>query len=162
MKKIPMFAARRPGLLYGGALASALWLAGCSSGVLQNTQPAEEIARAAKPPGSVDTGWRVFQDKCAGCHGPAANGITGAGPDLLPRVRQMSALRFENLVLVRYDWSAPAAQAPIGKAPAPSQGSAVTMPAWRSDPRVSAHVADLYAYLWARAEGTQGTGRPGQ
>ncbi|MDD3936131.1 hypothetical protein [Rhodoferax sp.] len=28
------------------------------------------------------------------------------------------------------------------------------------EPRVNAHIMDLYAYLWARAEGTQGPQRP--
>jgi hypothetical protein len=36
----------------------------------------------------------------------------------------------------------------------------VTMPAWQGDPAVTAHIIDLYAYLSARAEGTQGPGRP--
>ena len=58
------------------ALASALLLAGCAVEV-QNTQPAKEMAEQAKPPGSVYTGWRVFQEKCAGCHGAAATGTAG-------------------------------------------------------------------------------------
>jgi hypothetical protein len=36
------------------------------------------------------------------------------------------------------------------------------MPAWDGNPMVSAHIVDLYAYLSARAEGTQGPGRPPQ
>jgi len=58
---------------FGVALAWALVLAGCAVEV-QNTQPAQEMAQQAKPPGSIYTGWRVFQDKCAGCHGAAATG----------------------------------------------------------------------------------------
>ena len=34
------------------------------------------------------------------------------------------------------------------------------MPALDGEPRVAAHVADIYAYLSARAQGTQGFGRP--
>ncbi|PKO60823.1 MAG: hypothetical protein CVU24_11400, partial [Betaproteobacteria bacterium HGW-Betaproteobacteria-18] len=49
----------------GGVIASALLLAGCVL-ELQNRQPAEELARLSQPPGSVYTGWRVFQDRCAG------------------------------------------------------------------------------------------------
>jgi hypothetical protein len=134
---------------------------------VQNRQPAEELAQRAAAPGSVYTGWRVFQDRCAGCHGPTATGTAG-GPDLLPRVREMNSRRFVNLVLSRYDWSLPAAQAA-------SQGAArealidaivqrkegmLTMPAWQGEPRVSAHIVDLHAYLSARAEGTQGPDRP--
>jgi len=147
------------------ALAVALAVSACAVEV-QNTQPAKELAQAAKPPGSVYTGWRVFQDKCAGCHGPAATGTAGAGPDLLPRVREMGSRRFVNLVLSRYDWNLPAA--PAGSAARDAlvedvlqrRADMLTMPAWQGEPRVSAHIVDLYAYLSARAEGTQGTGRP--
>jgi hypothetical protein len=34
------------------------------------------------------------------------------------------------------------------------------MPAWEGEPAVTAHVADLYAWLGARAEGTLPAGRP--
>jgi len=157
----------RRSLLYGSAFASALLLAGCAVEV-QNRQAAQEVARLSKPPGSVYIGWRVFQDKCAGCHGPAATGTAG-GPDLLPRVREMGSRQFVSLVLKRYDWNLPAAQAS-------SEGAArealiedilqrkedymLTMPAWEGEPRVSAHIVDLYAYLSARAQDTQGPGRP--
>lgn len=158
--------ARRRGLLYGGAVLSALWLAGCAVEV-ENTQARHELARLAKPPGSVYTGWRVFQDRCAGCHGPAATGTPGA-PDLLPRMRDMSARRFVNLVLTRYDWplaaglaggDSAARDAAIDEMVQRKDGT-LTMPAWQGEPRVSAHIVDLYAYLAARAEGTQGPGRP--
>jgi hypothetical protein len=36
----------------------------------------------------------------------------------------------------------------------------LAMPAWRDEPRVNAHVLDLYAYLSARSEGRLGTGKP--
>lgn len=161
-------AATRRGLLLGAALASALGLAGCAGVELQNTQAAHEIAQRAKPPGSVYTGWRVFQDRCASCHGPTATGIAGGGPDLLPRVREMSSRRFVNLVLVRYDWAIPAASSGSESAAREAlvedvlqrRQGALNMPAWQGEPRVNAHIADLYAYLSARAEGTQGPGRP--
>ncbi len=160
--------AKRRGLLYSAAFVSALWLAGCSGVELQNTQAAEELARMSKPPGSVYTGWRVFQDRCAGCHGPAATGVAGTAPDLLPRVREMSSRRFVSLVLTRYDWGLPAAQAGSDKAAqellieevVQGKQGAITMPAWQGEPRVNAHIADLYAYLSARSEGRLGTGRP--
>jgi mono/diheme cytochrome c family protein len=148
------------------ALTLTLGLATCAVEV-QNTQPAQEMAAQAKPPGSVYTGWRVFQDKCVSCHGPAATG-TERGPDLLPRVREMGARRFVNVVLYRYDWNLPAARAGSESAAREAlveqllqrQGGALEMPAWQGEPRVNAHIADLYAYLSARAEGTQGPGRP--
>ncbi|WP_296486841.1 hypothetical protein, partial [Rhodoferax sp.] len=40
------------------------------------------------------------------------------------------------------------------------KGPLLTMPAWEGEPRVSAHIVDLFAYLSARANGTQGPGRP--
>ncbi len=154
------------GLLYGAAMASALWLAGCAVEV-QNLQPAQELAAQVKPPGSVYTGWRVFQDKCARCHGSAATG-TASGPDLRPRVGEMGSRRFINLVLRRYDWNIPAAQAGSESAAREAlvesvmqrQAGALAMPAWEGEPRVNAHIVDLYAYLSARAQGTQGPGRP--
>lgn len=160
-------AARGRGLLYGGTLVAILSLAGCALEV-QNQQPAQAIAQLAKPPGSVYTGWRVFQDRCAACHGPAATGTAGA-PDLLPRLRDMGPHRFVNLVLRRYDWTLPAT--PATRSEGATQEALVeevvqrrqgllTMPAWQGEPRVNAHIADLYAYLSARAQGTQGPGRP--
>jgi mono/diheme cytochrome c family protein len=155
-------------LLYGGAFTSALLLAGCAVEV-QNTQPAQELAQLAKPPGSVYTGWRVFQDRCAACHGSAGSGGTG-GPDLLPRVREMGSRQFVGLVLQRYDWGLSPAQAGSQSAAREAlidemvqrkQGM-LTMPAWQGEPRVSAHIVDLYAYVSARAQGTQGPGRPVQ
>jgi hypothetical protein len=71
----------------------------------------------------------------------------------------MGSERFSNLVLKRYDWAAtPGAGNAAGLSPrTPSQAQ---MPAWQSDPVVNAHIADLYAYLSARSEGTQGPGQP--
>jgi cytochrome c2 len=150
----------------GAALIPLLWLASCALEV-ENVKPAQQMAQAAKPPGSVYTGWRVFQDRCAACHGPAATGTAG-GPDLLPRVGEMVSRRFVNLVLYRYDWNMPAARAGSESAAREAlieqimqrQQGSLTMPAWQGEPRVNAHIVDLYAYLSARAQGTQGPGRP--
>jgi mono/diheme cytochrome c family protein len=141
-------------------------LNGCALEV-ENTKAAEELARLAQPPGSVYTGWRVFQDRCAGCHGAPATG-TVAAPDLLPIVRNMGPRRFVGLVLMRYDWSLPAGQAGGDSAEREAliegvmqrKQGALTMPEWQGEPRVNAHIMDLYAYLSARADGSQGAGRP--
>ncbi|WP_342618375.1 c-type cytochrome [Rhodoferax sp. GW822-FHT02A01] len=158
------------GVLRAAVMASALALLGCAGDVgvtIENTQAAQEAARLSRPPGSIYTGWRVFQDRCASCHGPDATG-TGRAPDLLPRVQQMGPRRFVGLVLKRYDWNLPPPST-TGSGPSADaliddvlqrKEPVITMPAWEGNPSVSAHIADLYAYLSARAEGTQGKGRP--
>jgi len=149
------------------ALASALLVVGCSGVELLNRQPAQEVARSAQPAGSAYIGWRVFQQRCASCHGSAGNG-TAKAPNLLPLVRDMGARRFVGLVLNRYDWGLPSAQAKV-EGPAKEalvdtivqrSDAPLSMPAWQGEPVVTAHIADLYAYLSARSQGTLGTGRP--
>lgn len=157
---------RRVVALCGSLLVAALGLNGCAVEV-QNLQPVQELAAAAQPPGSVYTGWRVFQDRCAGCHGPAASGTAGA-PDLLARVRDMPSRRFVSLVLDRYDWSqatgqprrAGAASDAVVEDMLQRKQGLLTMPAWQGEPRVAAHIVDLYAYLSARADGKLGPGKP--
>lgn len=147
--------------------ALALLLGGCTGVEWSNQRPAQELAKETKPPGSVYTGWRVFQDKCALCHGPAATGAAGA-PDLLPRVRTMGERQFVGLVLQRYDWTTPTATPRSGPPPSETaiddvmarRTGTLTMPAWQGEPRVTAHVVDLYAWLSARAAGTQPPGPP--
>jgi mono/diheme cytochrome c family protein len=134
---------------------------------LQNQQPAKALAQANKAPGSAYIGWRVFQDKCARCHGPAATGGAHA-PDLLPRVATMGQRRFVNLVLTRYDWDVPATEARSEGAMREAlidqivqrEKGAVSMPAWQGEPQVQAHIIDLFTYLSARAQGSLGSGRP--
>jgi mono/diheme cytochrome c family protein len=149
------------------ALVVALLLAGCAV-QFENTKAAQELEQRSRPPGTVYTGWRVFQDKCAGCHGNDGVGGVAGVPDLLARVRGLGPRQFVDVLLTRYEWTVPPAQ------PVPSTAEreafiddilqrrkgAITMPAWQGEPRVNAHVVDLYAYLSARAEGTQGPGRP--
>ena len=155
-------------VLLGIALSSALLVGGCAVEV-QNTQPAQAMKQQAQPPGSVYAGWRVFQSKCAACHGPSATGTAGA-PDLLPKIRDMGPRQFVSLVLQRYDWSA---QLGVGKPQGPAGDAMVdamvqrkdymlSMPAWQTEPSVNAHIADIYAYLSARATDTQGPERPEQ
>lgn len=153
------------GLLVGLALSSVL-LAGCTVDV-QNRHAARELAQHSLAPGSVYTGWRVFQDRCASCHGTSANG-SAAGPDLLPRVREMGPRQFVARVLERYDWALPGLRPGSGDAAPEALIDAVvqrrqgglTMPLWHAEPRVGAHIVDLFAYVSARAQGTQGPDRP--
>lgn len=141
------------------------WLAGCAVS-LENTRPARELELESRPAGSVYLGWRVFEDRCARCHGSSAVGKPGA-PDLLVTVRTLGPREFADRVLLRYD---------LGTLPPADPRSAdraayvddvvrrregeLTMPAWQGEPRVTAHVIDLYAYLSARSDATVGPGRP--
>jgi mono/diheme cytochrome c family protein len=161
----PLRAGRRI-LLGASAFASALLVAGCTV-EFENPKAARDAERLSNPAGSVYAGWRVFQDKCARCHGAAATG-TASAPDLLPSVRDMGSRQFLSLVLRRYDWNqqAPQARSNIGAREAAvdvimqRKDAPLTMPAWQGEPSVDAHVLDLYAYLSARAQGTQDAGRP--
>lgn len=150
---------------------AAAALAGCAM-EWANTQPAQTLARehareqagANAPPGTVYAGWRVFQQRCAGCHGSAADGAGGA-PNLLLRMQGLGPQRFVGVVLRRYE----AELLPPGQGSAREtlvdevlerQRGTLSMPAWQQEPVVNAHVMDLYAYLAARSEGKVGPGRP--
>jgi len=147
-----------------GALLAASLLAlaaGCAVHVT-NIEAREAAARAAAPAvpgGSPYLGWRVFQDRCASCHGSDATG-TERGADLRPRVAGMSARRFVNLVLRRYDWGTARDNESLEDDVLARREEPLAMPAWEGEPRVSAHILDLYAWLAARADGTLGPGRP--
>ncbi len=145
---------------WGLALAGALLLQGCALEI-ENTRPARELARLFQPPGSVYTGWRVYQDRCASCHGAAGAG-TGEAPNLLPLVHVMGPRRFVGLVLQRYDWTLPPGQTRESwlEQAVQRREATLAMPAWQDEPAVNAHIMDLYAYLSARADGRQGPGRP--
>jgi cytochrome c5 len=151
------------------ALLAGAVVAGCAV-EFENAKPAQELEQRSRPPGSVYLGWRVFEDKCARCHGSSAAGPRERdAPDLLARVRSIGPREFADLVLLRYEW---ASSASPGSGPLSAEREAyvddllqrrkgaVVMPAWQGEPRVTAHVIDLYAYLAARSEGTQGPGRP--
>jgi len=157
----------RRALCWAVLVGLAATLAACNSVEIQNRQPLAEVRQESRPPGTVYAGWRVFQDKCARCHGLSGTGTPDA-PNLLPFVREMGPNRFVSLVLKRYDWNLPpneavatgdAHEALINET-VEGKGVAIVMPAWQGEPRVTAHIMDLYAYLSARAEGTQGPGRP--
>lgn len=157
------------GVLLTMALAVAALLGACAQA--PSTAPAAPArapnAQASTAPGSLRAGWQVFQEKCAACHGPAANG-TNLAPDLRPAMRGMGQRRFAAIVLQRYDWGMPAGRASIdGNArrgltdeDLRSEDIAPVMPAWADEPRVRGHIADLYAWLTARAQGAEGAGEP--
>lgn len=143
--------------------ALTLGLAGCAVEV-ENRQAAREVAQLSQPPGSVYSGWRVYEDKCARCHGPAAADPSGNAPDLLASMRNIGPQRFVGLVLQRYDWNLPVPQGEsldtLIEQIMARRTAVLSMPAWQSEPSVNAHIMDLHAYLSARADGTQGPGIP--
>lgn len=144
-------------------------LAACApspSLTLTNTEPARQLARQQQAPaGSLQAGWRVFQQRCASCHGPLADGAEG-GPNLLLRLQGMGPQRFVDLVLRRYDETT----LPVGRGSAAREtlvddivngrAGSLRMPAWQGDPVTEAHVMDLYRYLSARAAGQLDGARP--
>jgi quinoprotein dehydrogenase-associated probable ABC transporter substrate-binding protein len=140
---------------------------------------APELKIAVAPPpapyavkdGKVDqhtyAGWRIFQNNCAKCHGPAAAG-TEQAPNLLPIVGDMSEARFVGAVLRRYQLVVPAGeagaelgtrQALVEEVLARRRGE-IPMPAWDGDPNVKPHILDIYSYLRARADGALDDSRP--
>jgi mono/diheme cytochrome c family protein len=147
------------------AWAASAALAGCTVDVA-NTRAAQQLEAADGPAGSVYLGWRVFEERCARCHGSSASGKPGA-PDLLARMRTLGPREFADWVLLRYEWPARSSSDRAGADRAAyvddvvrRRSGEVTMPAWQGEPRVTAHVMDLHAYLSARADGTQPAGRP--
>ena len=150
------------------AAVATVFLGGCAVEV-ENAKPAQALAQQPLPPGSVHLGWRVFQERCASCHGPAALGGSGI-PNLLPLVREMTQRQFIGLVLYRYDWVIASdknrldsdSRGTLVESVIQGKEGQITMPAWQGEPVVKAHIMDLYAYLTARAQGTLGVGRPDQ
>lgn len=141
------------------------WLAGCAV-EWENPQAARQLAQAQQPPGSAYLGWRVYQDRCAACHGVDAQGSANA-PNLLRRVQTLGPREFVSLVLYRYD-STLQGQPATSRSSREAQLEALLarrdqplrMPAWGEEPSVNAHVLDLHAWLSGRAEGWIGPGQP--
>jgi mono/diheme cytochrome c family protein len=149
-------------------MALLVLLAACAGAPrVTNLEPAQQLAREREAqPAQLYAGWRVYQQRCASCHGEAADGA-GGGANLLLRMQGLGPQRFADLALRRYDrllgLEGRAAGAPrealldelLERRVAP-----LSMPAWDGDPVVQAHVMDLYAYLTARAENRLPAGRP--
>ena len=141
-------------------------LVGCTM-ELMNAKPARELKPPPPLEGDLYAGWRVFQSKCASCHGIAATGGDRA-PDLLPLVREMSARQFAELVLKRYDLGNGLGKESSNQSTIDTRiddilrlkEPPIEMPAWQGEPAVNAHILDLYTYLTARADGRLATGRP--
>jgi hypothetical protein len=151
----------------GMILVAGPWQAAGAQSAGTNEPGASSLARAFKDSNRAYLGWRVFQEKCARCHGPDATG-TRMAPNLLERVKKMSETRFVGTVLRRYDWvmsgeeagTESGARDALIQAIIERQKGEVVMPAWEGEPSVSGHLDDLYQYLRARASGALGPERP--
>ena len=118
---------------------------------------------------STYLGWRIFHSTCHGCHGVDATG-TSVAPNLVERVKRLSARDFSIKVLSRYRITI-SAQAAAGDDQTElreafleqvlrRERGDVLMPAWQQDTNIKPHVLDIYAYLRARADGALPPGRP--
>ena len=148
-------------------LAAALWAASPLPAGAADQEPPYTL-RAGRVDPATDMGWRVFQSRCAECHGAAATGLQNA-PNLLPRVAAMSPTQFVGIVLNRYKLvmfkgeigpeGSGMREAWLAQVLRRQEGQ-LTMPEWADDATVKPHVLDLYAYLRARAAGALPAGPP--
>ena len=112
----------------------------CAAAILlaQSASAGQTGSNAAVSP-SLWNGFKRYHATCNHCHGPAGVGST-FGPSLVET--PLPYAPFRRVVL---DGS--------------RSGNSVMM-GFAGDPNVVAHIADIHAYLQARAEGRLGRGRP--
>jgi hypothetical protein len=114
-------------------------------------------------------GWQAFHSACHACHGVDAIG-TAVAPNLVERVKTLSARDFSIKVLTSYRLALPSGEV-SGDDPTALRGAfldevlrrqrgELIMPAWEGDPKIRPYLLDLYAYLRARADGALGPGKP--
>jgi mono/diheme cytochrome c family protein len=96
------------------------------------------VEAGAVDPGTYN-GYRRYHATCSHCHGPDGMG-SSFGRSLIDRPLPFAA--FAEVVRV-----------------GAARGSAV-MKGFAGDPNVEPYIADIYAYLRARADGALGRGRP--
>lgn len=132
---------RRTGSLLIACTAIALAHLGCGSVGAAQAGTGASQATTAEDAGrrSILNGYRRYNASCNHCHGPDGVG-SSFGPGLIET--PLGAEAFRDAVL-------------MGR----SSGLSV-MKGFAKDPNVEPYVADIYAYLRARAEGRVGRGRP--
>ncbi len=157
--------ATRNGILWGALLLAPVWSAA------QGTAQYYHVENGRVDDGTY-TGWQIFQENCAACHGADATGTSHA-PDLTERISRLSYQQFRLKVLNRYFITMPLRDATSENSDAvrsafeetiqqqqEHNAAHVKMPPWRHNPDVRKHLRDLYAYLTARADGVLGPGIP--
>ena len=99
--------------------------------------------------GKVDkktfNGWRRYTESCLRCHGPDGAG-SSYGPDLVESVNHMTQDQF-NEIVVNGRTNVTAATTNV-------------MPPFGEVEDVVLYLADIWAYMKARADGVLGRGRP--
>jgi mono/diheme cytochrome c family protein len=114
-------------------------------------------------------GWRAFHSGCHICHGVGGGG-TSAAPNLVERIKGLSAQDFTTKVLTSYRFvfdsnevggedTTAVRQKMLEEILRRERGDLV-MPAWEKSPTIRPHVLDIYGYLRARADGALGPGTP--
>lgn len=114
-------------------------------------------------------GWRAFHSGCHACHGVDAVG-TSVAPNLVERIRHLSARDFSIKVLTSYRLVFQSGEAMSDDQTAVREkfleevlrreSGQLIMPAWEQDTKMQPHLLDLYAYLRARGDGALGQGKP--
>jgi mono/diheme cytochrome c family protein len=129
----------RPGVaaLAAALLSSASPGSAAGQGDAAGDQP-YRVEAGAVDPGTYN-GYRRYHATCSHCHGPDGMG-SSFGRSLIDRPLPFAA--FAEVVRV-----------------GAARGSAV-MKGFAGDPNVEPYIADIYAYLRARADGALGRGRP--
>lgn len=164
---------KRLNLVSVGA-ALVIFAAACSA-----ADAGKQVSPEAKPyrvvDGKVDRstflGWRAFHSGCHACHGVDATG-TDIAPNLVERIRQLSARDFSIKVLTSYRLVFPSGEVTGDDQTAlrekfldevlRRERGELLMPAWETDAAMRPYLLDLYAYLRARGDGVLGPGRPQQ
>ena len=125
----------------------------------KNPETLEEIGKIgqgslkiAQPPYTVEggkvgpktySGWIRFSLNCERCHGPGGIG-SAIAPDLTQAVKGLNYHQFQTILTCGL----------VGNI------GAGVMPSWKDNPNVMPYVANLWAYLKARADGALPAGRP--
>lgn len=102
----------------------------------------EFVVEGNRVDASTMAGWEVYTGSCMACHGPDGLGSTFA-PSLIRAVERRTFEQFAETIAE-------------GRSLLPGQ----VMPSFADDMRVMSHIADIWNYLGARAEGGLGRGRP--
>jgi len=152
---------------------TALAFAACLPSAADEKPAGQESRPYRVVDGRVDEatylGWRAYHSACHACHGVDGTG-TDVAPNLLERVKELSARDFTTKVLTSYRIAFESGEARADDPTAVRQAfleqvlrrerGELIMPAWADDSKVHPHVLDLYAYLRARSDGALGPGRP--